>query len=222
MASSGTKRVPAGSDGGRRMNFTWDPTVQQYRGPNGRFVSRAEIRAALDKALDQERIWTRVLAQDFRLGRITLMQWRQEMRDVIKNVHLFSAALARGGWAQLTQADYGRVGNVVRGEYGYLERFAVGLSNGSIPTDGTFVDRATMYAEAGRDTYHQVQRVAMSEAGWKFESNKLNPAEHCTGSGSCVEQTERGRVPIGKLIPIGRRRCLRKCRCDLEFWETRA
>ncbi len=202
------------------MNFTWDPSTQQYRRSNGRFVSRSEVRAALDKALDQEKVWARILAQDYRMGRITLMKWRQEMRDVVKSVHLFSAALARGGWAQITQADYGRIGSVVRGEYGYLERFATGLSNGSISTDGSFVDRANMYAEAGRDTYHQVQRVAMREAGWWYESNKLNPAEHCTGAGSCVEQTDRGRVAIGKLIPIGRRRCLRKCKCDLEYWRT--
>lgn len=203
------------------MNFVWDPKTQQYRMSNGRFVSRAVVRETLDKALDNEKARARTLAQAFRMGRITLMQWRQEMRDMIKNIHLFSAALAKGGWAQLTQADYGRVGNVVRGEYGFLERFAVGLSNGSIATDGRFVDRANMYAEAGRDTYHQIQRASMRDAGWRYESNKLNPAEHCEGTNSCVEQTDRGRVRIGQLIPIGRRRCLRKCKCELEFWRTR-
>lgn len=142
------------------------------------------------------------------------------MRDAIKNIHLYSAAIAKGGWAQLTQADFGRVGKIVRSEYKYLERLASGIGDGSIPLDGRFKDRSSQYAEAGRDTYHEIERATMRAAGYTLESNVLHPAEHCTGAGSCVEQTARGKVRIGQLIPIGRRRCLRKCRCSLAYWKS--
>lgn len=203
------------------MNYTWDPSTQQYRGPDGRFVPRSEVRAALEKSLNKEMSKAKDLAQSLRMGRISLAVWRQEMRDMIKNVHLFSAALARGGWAQVTQADYGRVGNIVRGEYGFLERFAQGVANGTVEINSWFQDRALMYAEAGWDTYFQVETAAMKEAGFRFESNILSPVENCTGSGSCVEQTARGKVKIGALIPIGRRRCLRRCRCHKEYWRDK-
>jgi hypothetical protein len=202
------------------VNYTWDPAAQQYRGPNGRFVSRSDVLDALNKALDKEMAKVKELAQALRMGRTSLMTWRQGMRDAIKNIHLFSASLAKGGWAQLTQADYGRVGQVVRGEYGYLESFAQGIADGKVDLDSWFTERSTMYAEAGWDTYFQIETAARKEAGFKYESNVLSPVENCTGANSCVEETARGRVRIGKLIPIGRRRCLRRCRCHKEYWMT--
>jgi hypothetical protein len=49
------------------------------------------------------------------------------------------------------------------------------------------------------------------------EWNVLHPADHCEGVGSCIEQTARGKVPIGSLIPVGDRRCLRRCHCTIEY-----
>ena len=197
--------------------FVWDASTGRYRWPNGRFASKKEVRDAIDAALDNEIKRSRELGLALREGRVSLSVWRLEMREMIKSVHLYSAALAKGGWAQLTQSDYGTVGNIVRHEYRFLERFVTGLNNGRVAMDGNFFDRARMYAEAGRDTYHQVERAIMKAAGYVYESNVLHPAEHCA---VCVEQRDRGRVPIGELIAIGRRTCLRKCRCSLAYWKT--
>lgn len=199
--------------------FVWDPSVGQYRYPNGRFVARKDVRDAIDKALQAEAHKTQTIGIQLRNGTITLSSWRQGMRDIARNVHLFSAALAKGGSAQMTQADFGRVGQVLRHEYRFLDKFAVAVSQG-YPLDGRFFDRALMYAQAGRDTYHIVERAVMKDAGFVYESNVLTPAEHCTGEDGCIAQTARGRVPIGELIPIGRRTCLRKCKCYLAYWKT--
>lgn len=197
--------------------FTWDAATGRYRWPNGRFASKKEIRDAIDVALQNEIVRSRELGLALREGRLSLSAWRVEMRDMIKSVHLYSAALAKGGWAQLTKSDYGTVGNIVRHEYRFLERLASGLNTGAIAMDGQFFDRSRMYAEAGRDTYHQIERVVMRAIGFRFESNVLHPAEHCA---SCTEQTARGRVAIGTLIAIGRRTCLRKCKCSLAYWKS--
>lgn len=195
--------------------FRWSEKAGQYVRRNGRFVPRSEVRRALDTALRAEQKRTQRLARDLRAGRVTLTQWRTEMRDVIKNVHVYSAASAQGGWAQLSQADYGRIGQIVRGEYGHLERFARQISRGDPRAKGGRLDaRAMQYAEAGRDTYHQTERATALGVGYRFERNVLHPADHC---GGCLGETARGRVRIGQLIPIGRRDCRRKCRCSLAF-----
>jgi hypothetical protein len=61
----------------------------------------------MDRAYAKEQRKIRQLALDLRNGDISLMVWRQLMRDAISNLHLYSAAVVRGGWAQLTQSDWG-------------------------------------------------------------------------------------------------------------------
>lgn len=200
------------------LPYRWDPRVGQYINSAGRFVSRSQVRAVIDKILDQEARNARDLALGLRNGDISLEAWRASMRDVIKNVHLMDAAAAKGGWAQLTADDFGRVGAIVKKEYMFLENFSRGIASGRIPLDGRVVVRAQMYAQAGRDTYHQVQRATMTKAGFRFERNVLHAADHC---GGCLGETARGIVKIGQLIPIGRRDCLRNCRCTLDFFTTK-
>lgn len=194
--------------------FTWDARTGQYRRANGRFVTRAEIRAAIDQALQAETRRARSLTAQLRDGTITLEQWRLDMRQLIKTVHLFDAAAAKGGWAQLTQADYGRVGQIVRSEYHYLEQRALAIASGKTPLDGRLQMYAQMYAQAGRQTYHAVERTVMLDAGFTQERNVLHPAEHCQG---CLRETARGWVPIGALVPITQRDCLRNDQCSLEY-----
>lgn len=194
--------------------FSWSPKTGQYVGPGGRFVPRTEVRRALDKALDAEKAHALDLANALRSGSISLEKWRAEMRETIKLTHLYSASAASGGWAQLSQADYGRIGQIIRGEYAFLEKFAQGIASGKVPLDGNFLQRALQYAEAGRDSYHQTERASARRAGKREERNILHPADHCAG---CLGESARGWVRIGELIPIGRRICRRKCRCSLRF-----
>lgn len=194
--------------------FRWSAKTGQYVRANGQFVPRTEVRRAIDKALDAEKARALDLSNALRSGSISLEKWRAEMRDIIKNVHLYSASAASGGWAQLSQADYGRIGQIIRGEYGFLEKFAQGIARGTVPLDGNFLQRALQYAEAGRDSYHQTERASARRAGKREERNILHPADHC---GGCLGESARGWVKIGQLIPIGRRICRRKCRCSLRF-----
>jgi hypothetical protein len=193
--------------------FRWNAAAAQYVRANGRFVPRSDVRRAIDAALLAEEKRARSLAEDLRNGRITLDAWRTEMRDLIKTVQTYGAAAAKGGWAQLTQSDYGRIGQIVRSEYGFLEQFAQGIASGRVSL-ASVQARAVQYALAGRDTYHQTERIAARDAGLTQERNILHPADHCD---QCVAQTARKWVSIGQLIPIGRRTCRRYCRCSLAF-----
>lgn len=197
-----------------RNPFRWSPKAGRYVKANGRFLSKAEVRAGIDAALAKEGAKAVRLSQELRNGTISLGQWRSEMREMVKTVHVYNGAIAKGGFAQMTKADYGRVGQIVRREYGFLEKFAEGISNGTVPLDGRLEQRAIQYAEAGRGTYHQIERTVMMEAGYTREFNILHPAEHC---GGCLAETARGKVPIGSLVPVGSRTCRRRCRCTLGY-----
>jgi hypothetical protein len=147
-------------------------------------------------------------------GRISVADWRERMAGHIKATHLYSAAMPRGGWAQMTAADFGRVGRLVRIQYEYLNNFAAQLSAG-LPVDGRFLHRARMYQNAAREVYHESERVEMQDVqGLEQERNILAAADNCEG---CVVETARGWVPIGSLRPIGRRTCLTNCLCRIKY-----
>jgi hypothetical protein len=66
----------------------------------------------------------KALAEALRGRQVSLADWEVGMRRVVKNTHLNAIALERGGWANMTPADYGRAGQIIREQYGYLKGFA--------------------------------------------------------------------------------------------------
>lgn len=204
--SSTNVRVPPGT-------FVWDARAKQYRGAGGRFVSRAEVRRVLDQAIAARGQRMTALGIALREGKISGESWAVEMRQLVKDVHLYNAAAAKGGWAQLTRADLGRVGQIVRSQYVYLNKFAGQISAG-LTLDGRFIGRVQLYAEAARRTFYAFLSVVMRDKGYTEERNILHPAEHCDG---CVGETARGWVDIGELIPVGERDCLGRCKCTIEY-----
>lgn len=193
--------------------FTWDRRSQRYRGPDGRFVSSSQIRSVLDRTLANTRDRIEDLAYQLQRGDVSIDQWLVEMRSAVKDVQLYSTALAKGGWAQMTQADFGRVGRIVRDQYVYLDRFVADIMAG-YPLDGRFIRRASMYVESGRRTYYDVLDRLMVDRGFDQERSRLNPADHCD---ECVWQDRLGWQKIGDMIPIGERTCLSNCKCFKQY-----
>jgi hypothetical protein len=202
--------------------YRWNETARRYIDARGRFVSQATIRAELDVALKSASVRVRALAEQLVAGEITVPEWEIGMRQISKEVHVYSATAARGGFAQLTQADYGRIGRVVRGEYAWIRNLRTEITEAKkVPP--RFLSRVQLYTQAGRETYHKVERQVELEKGNTLERNVLaREAVHCRGPSSCPHQTERGWVVVGQLIPIGQRNCFRNCKCTIEYSSVNA
>lgn len=198
--------------------YTWDKRAGQYRDASGRFVPRIDIREAVDWAIDNAQRRILATGEDFRAGRITLEQWREQTARDLKDVHLYSGAAARGGWAQMTQSDFGLVGAELRRQYAYLDNFAQQIANGTQKLDGAFVNRLRLYAQSGRLTYARIDLRVNAALGMDEERNVLHPADHCE---ECQFLRDLGWVPIGTLPPIGERECLTNCRCTISYRRAR-
>lgn len=196
-----------------RNLYRWNLPAGRYYGSDGRFVSFAAVRDALDAALDNHERILISLGEQLRDRSISITEWQLRMAQEIKIIHTYSAALAKGGWAQMTPADYGRVGYRLREQYAYLANFAAQIENG-LPLDGRFRERVKLYAQSGRLTYHMVLRAERRLRGDTEERNVLGIADHC---GECVSTTKRGWQPIGALPLIGTRQCRSNCRCHIEY-----
>lgn len=64
------------------------------------------------------------LAQKVFSGQISLGQWEEQMKATIKGLHASAGAIGKGGWEEMTQSDWGKVGAEVKKQYRYLHNFA--------------------------------------------------------------------------------------------------
>lgn len=198
----------------RRPHYTWDPETGRYRDTRtGRFVPDAQIRIAIDRAIIKANGQMTSLARQLRKGDITLEEWSEAMRTEIKAQQLAAAMVARGGAAQMTQADFGRVGGQIASQYRYLNNFQSQIAGG-LPLDGRFMNRVTLYSEGARTTFEATKRDVEEDAGSEEESNELGSADHCN---ECIALTLIGWVPIGTMPPPGRRECGNKCKCRMKY-----
>lgn len=194
--------------------YRWNPTLKRYIAPNGRIVSAAQVRSALDDALRAMDGKARDLAAQLRSGAISLASFEREMRTLIKDVQLYGAAAAAGGWAQLDQSALGRVGSLTRIQYDYLHGFVQDVATGTQRLDGTLTVRASLYAQQGRRTFYKQMAVEMEEIGHDEERSIRHASDSCDG---CIDAADQGWQPIGTLPEIGERDCLSRCKCTKEY-----
>ena len=147
------------------MPYRWEPNAGvsgRYRDTStGRYVQGAAVRRELDRYLDNSDP-AKALAEALRGRQLSVADWEVAMRRHVKNVNLNAIALERGGWANLTPADFGRVGQIVREQYAYLKGFAADIASGKQRLDGTLGTRAKLYSQAARTSLYKSKVANMS------------------------------------------------------------
>lgn len=206
----------------RRSNltpqFSWDDAAGRYRNARGHFVSREDVRSAIDKYLDNKTGQFKVLGEQLRDREISIAQWQRAMEREIAKVHLANLAAAKGGWHNLNQADYGRVGRIVRSEYKYLRAPAKQIEAG-LSLNGRFMQRVQQYAQAGRATYHIIEAREMEVRGFDECRTVRHVRDSCE---ECVRLAALGWQSIGTIKLPGLRICMRNCRCTMEYRKSTA
>jgi hypothetical protein len=180
----------------------------------GQFVAATAIRQAVDAVIDTETSTVRDLSQQLLNGQLTLAQWQSQMQATLKTLYVAIGVCAGGGFATMSQSDYGYLGSLIKVQYQYLRTFASEIASGKQPLDGSLLARAALYAQAARGIFYAMATELAKEAGCTQERRMLGVADHCAG---CVTQAAKGWQPIGSLAPIGATECLSNCRCSKQF-----
>ena len=187
----------------------------------GRIVPRELVTDAMEMQISDSRQKINSLSRQLANGEISISEWQLAMRNNIRVIHSQAAALAKGGWAQMSQSDWGAVGPLSAKQYFYLQRFALQIEEGKQKLlnvqgeiNGQFMRRADLYGQAGNATYHKMEDRTALQSGLTEEMRILDPlAVHCD---CCIDQAGHWE-PIGTLIEIGGCTCSQKCRCDKEY-----
>lgn len=197
-------------------DYAWNETAGRYINLNtGRFVPFNAVRDQLESVIDQSAIRMNGITQQLIDKQVSLAEWQSVMMEQIKLSHTAAAAASRGGWAQMSQSDWGATGRMIRDQYDYLRGFADQIASGEQALDGRALMRADLYGDAARGTFEQMRRrYEQQQNGMEEEIRVLGEADHCNG---CLEQAALGWQPIGTLDPIGAEECITRCHCTFQY-----
>ena len=197
-------------------NYGWNEAAGRYVDlSTNRFVPFADVRNALESVVGASGSRMNALTQELVDQRITLAEWQSGMMEQIKISHSAAAAASRGGWAQMSQSDWGAVGRMIREQYGYLRNFANQVANGEQQLNGTALVRADLYAGAARGTFEEMRRrYERLMNGAEEEARVLGEADHCE---DCLEFAALGWQPVGTLPAIGESVCITRCHCTFIY-----
>lgn len=202
------RRRPPSAFGARRYRWTGTRYVERA---TGRVISERAVREALDRALTAAETRARRLAERLTRGTIDRDAFRRGLGDLVRETTLYAAALAAGGWDNMTPTAYGRSGAAIRAQERYLDGWMRELAaTGQTAHPG----RAGSYAQAPRATYEALVQERALARGLGYVRSVLGAAEHCD---DCVRLAALGYVPAREMTPIGRRRCRVRCRCRLLY-----
>lgn len=202
--------------------FKFNPKAKgggRYTDQHGNFVSSKVVLNQLEKVINGTKAEMTGLYNQLEAGEIGIQEWYDGMRRRMKIIHGISASIAKGGWAQMTQSDWGKTGNRLKKEYRLLSGFAQDMVSGKQPLNGNARRRAGMYAEAARGTGEETKRGEMEARGATHERRMLGATEnHChtdkSGLLGCVELADKGWQLIGEVLPpIGTSPCRTSCLC---------
>lgn len=201
----------------KRSGYTYDKAATRYRdNATGRFIAESVVRGQMES-------YNRMVVRDnvdrlterLVTGKATLEQWQTGMAREIKDAFIVNAQIGRGGRAQMTQADWGRVGGNLKREYEHLNQFAAEINTGKL-TEREVANRARLYADGARKIFFTEQTMSKAESPELTQERRvLNIAEHCM---DCVAYAGQGWQPIGSLPNPGEASaCGSNCRCFKEY-----
>ena len=196
--------------------FGWNATAHRYYDlTSGQFISSQTLADGLQSMMDTSAVNMNALTQQLIDNQISLSSWQASMMTEIKNTHVASSALANGGWAQMSQSDWGFVGSEIKAQYQYLANYANEIANGTQALDGRALVRSDLYADASNGTYWEMTSRGYMQDGFDEGRRVLESgADHCD---DCLEYANEGWQPIDDIPEIGNSQCLTRCRCEIEY-----
>lgn len=217
MARTVFRPSPPGPDVAAVPDYTWTAN-RRYRGADGRFVSRASVRGALDAYLEGLAGEMRELTAAAFRGELELPAWQARMQALVKDGHSAAAAVGSGGRGQVGRDGWLLVARRVKSGYGDLRELAAGLADGSL-SPGQVSGRVLRLAIKPTATYEEVLRLGDLASGLVDEERRLlHSSRSCP---SCTRYEAMGWQPAGVLPGIGVDcECGDFCRCSFERWKA--
>jgi len=200
-------------------DYVYSNRSQRWRNQeNGQFVSETVVFTEMQRVRDATVPELQDLTRRLYAGQISLPQWQTATAQVLADAHIAQSMFAVGGRANMTQANWGRVGGVLQGQYRFLAEFAQAIANGE-KSEAQALDQIAQY---GRNT----QQAFYREYAYATPDNQvidwvLGVADHCrpsAGKYGCVELAAGSPYTADTLPTVpgaAATTCHGKCNCTI-------
>jgi hypothetical protein len=133
--------------------WLWDDLSKRYhdRG-TGRYLGNREMLTLRDTFTEAIKGDVDKLTRQLAERKITLGRWTLDMQGMLKETYKTQYGLAVGGRHNMTPSDFGRVGSMIKRQYGYLYDFAEDIRAQKLSA-GQIKTRARMYVSSSTQAY---------------------------------------------------------------------
>lgn len=179
----------SGGKGGYRLTRAGAEATGQRAGT---VIGYARMLSLRETYLERQRERTDALAAQLFAGEMTIQEWVLAMREAIKETYITQYVLASGGRGQLGPTDWGRLGGLLRVQYGFLQRFAQDIVEGRYSSLEAIQNRAGMYLSSSRQAF---ERAEAARRGLSLPAYPGDGTSDCKTNCHChwdfVEEVER-------------------------------
>lgn len=150
----------------------------------GFVMTRLQITKAVDTSIKNEQIITGKLASYVGGGSLSAKDFASLFREEIKGEYIRQYLLGIGGRDQMTQSDWGKLGNMIKEQYKFLKGFEKDLTTQEM-TEAQMTARADMYINSAREAFESAREknagaLGMTEMLWVIDPAKEN-CDDCLG-----------------------------------------
>lgn len=198
--------------------WVWVPSVQRYRDlSTGRFLPRVQVLGYVDAAVAASSNASSLLGTYAAQGVLSPADFGDLFRQQLKQTYIQQYLLGRGGVSQMTAADWGSIGGMLREQGRHLDDLLAQLARGEI-SEAQLQARLQMYVNSSREAYERARARGMKSIGAAQESWVVDAAaENCP---DCLALQAKGWVPVGELKHFpgdGNTQCLTNCQCTILY-----
>jgi hypothetical protein len=201
--------------------WAWDKKLARYRDSRtGRFLSQKTVLGYVTDSISRAGVATDQLARFASSGVLKPSDWSTAFRGEIKTEYIQKYLLGRGGREQMTQADWGRIGGMLKEQYRHLPDFQRAIAEGEL-SEAQIAARSRMYINSAREGYERATAEAAKRAGKGEVRWRVNAAaENCP---DCLAFEALGWRPVesdpfsGAYPGSGATQCLTNCQCNLDY-----
>lgn len=195
--------------------FKWIKSAARWvtGGSNPKPIPDATVKAAADAVVSQSRADIGVLATRLTSGELTVAELEPLMQAAIKRGIVANAALAHGGYDNLTPKILERLEPQVLAQHDYLRNRVEAIASNvrvSGELKGRDANDLLSYANRFRSVYENERVHSKRVIGHTIAWRILAAVKHC---GSCAEVAARGKMPIDEMPEIGTDDCGDHCMC---------
>jgi hypothetical protein len=195
--------------------FQWLKGKGLWMGANGKPLSPATVKAAADAVVSQAYADIGVIVTRVSSGLITVADAEPLMQQAIRRGIIANAALAHGGYDNLTPDIKKRLEKQILEEHNYLRKRIIAVQK-NVASAGQVAQRDAnyliSYAHKFRSIYENERLQASVSVGHTEARRVLAAVNHCA---SCEEVAAQEWMPIDEMPPIGSDDCRHNCHCVL-------